>query len=140
MAKTKTIYDEPQDSPDREIGLRLKQLRTARGMTLDALATLIGITFQQLHKYEMGTARMTAHRLHSISKILRADLNYFYGEDGHSFSVEEDRVSYATPLNNRESTKLLAAYWKIDDEETRKKVLMFVETMASAPKPKKNKK
>lgn len=143
MGDTKTIYKEPQDSPDREIGRRLKQLRATRGMTLDALASLIGITFQQLHKYEMGTARMSAHRLHLISKVFKVDVNYFYGEEiaeNKDFVVEEERTAYSTPLNNKESNKLLTAYWKIDDVETRNKVLMFVETMAAAPKQTKNNK
>ncbi len=66
---------------DATIGERIKTGRTLRGMSQEHLAAQIGVTFQQLQKYENGTNRVSASRLYGIAKLLGMPLAYFFG--GH---------------------------------------------------------
>lgn len=67
----------PTDA-DRYVGQQLRQGRRELGLTQEALATLLGITFQQIQKYETGRSRMSAGRLRDAAIALRKSINYFY--------------------------------------------------------------
>lgn len=66
---------------DGLIGNKMNQLRLARGMTRHQLAEKVGVTHQQLQKYEKGVNRITASRLADIAKALGVDVTYFFEED-----------------------------------------------------------
>jgi transcriptional regulator with XRE-family HTH domain len=75
---------------DRHVGRRIRMLRVLVGMTQQELATLIGVTYQQQHKYERGADRITAGRLHAIARALDVDVaDFFVGLEGLA-SVEQD--------------------------------------------------
>jgi transcriptional regulator with XRE-family HTH domain len=63
---------------DRYVGARLRECRIMAGMTQPQLAELIGITYQQEHKYEKGINRIAAGRLYQIARVLGVDVGYFY--------------------------------------------------------------
>jgi transcriptional regulator with XRE-family HTH domain len=63
---------------DRHIGARLRQRRVMNGLTQQALADLIGVTYQQAHKYENGVNRIAAGRLYTIAQVLGVDVGYFF--------------------------------------------------------------
>ena len=63
---------------DRHIGARLRQCRVSKGLTQQALADLIGVTYQQAHKYENGVNRIAAGRLYTIAQVLDVDVDYFF--------------------------------------------------------------
>ncbi|HEX6259160.1 MAG TPA: helix-turn-helix transcriptional regulator [Woeseiaceae bacterium] len=63
---------------DRHIGARLRQRRVMNGLTQQGLADLIGVTYQQAHKYENGVNRIAAGRLYTIAQALGVDVGYFY--------------------------------------------------------------
>lgn len=63
---------------DRHIGARLRQRRVMNGLTQQGLADLIGVTYQQAHKYENGVNRIAAGRLYTIAQVLRVDVGYFF--------------------------------------------------------------
>jgi transcriptional regulator with XRE-family HTH domain len=66
------------DDLDRHIGLRLKMRRILCGLSQDDLSKELGITFQQVQKYEKAMNRISASRLYDIAKILKTTLEYFY--------------------------------------------------------------
>ena len=70
----------PRDSRelDRHVGARLRDRRIMLGLTQTELARLIGVTCQQLHKYERGIDRITAGQLFKLAAVLNVDLGYFY--------------------------------------------------------------
>jgi transcriptional regulator with XRE-family HTH domain len=75
---------------DRHVGRRIRMLRILAGMTQQQLATSIGVTYQQQHKYERGADRITAGRLHAIARALDVDVaDFFVGLEGLA-SVEHD--------------------------------------------------
>ena len=63
---------------DRHIGARLRQLRIMNGLTQQMLADLIGVTYQQAHKYETGVNRVGAGKLYTIAQVLGVDVDYFF--------------------------------------------------------------
>ena len=67
----------PQEM-DRYVGSRIRQRRILLGMTQQQMAELIGVTYQQAYKYERGTNRVSAGRLHQIALALGVGINYFY--------------------------------------------------------------
>ena len=69
----------PQDT-DRYIGARMRERRIMLGLTQLELAELIGVTFQQMHKYETGLNRISAGRLYPLAQTLGVEVGYFYQE------------------------------------------------------------
>ena len=67
----------PEDT-DWHVGARMRERRIMLGLTQPQLAELIGVTYQQAHKYEKGVNRVAAGRLYNIARVLGVDLNYFF--------------------------------------------------------------
>jgi transcriptional regulator with XRE-family HTH domain len=67
----------PQDV-DRYVGARIRERRIILGLTQQQMADLIGVTYQQAHKYEKGINRVAAGRLYSIAQALGVEVSYFY--------------------------------------------------------------
>jgi transcriptional regulator with XRE-family HTH domain len=63
---------------DRHVGARMRQQRIMLGLTQQQLAELIGVTYQQAHKYEKGINRVSASRLYSVAQALGVEVSYFY--------------------------------------------------------------
>jgi transcriptional regulator with XRE-family HTH domain len=74
---------------DRHVGARLRERRIMLGLTQQQLADLVGVTYQQSHKYERGTNRMAASRLYKAAQVLGVEVSYFFEElhDGGTFWV-----------------------------------------------------
>ncbi len=80
LAKTKvneSARPRPQDA-DRYVGARLREQRLMLGMTQQQMAELIGVTYQQAHKYEKGINRIAGGRLYTIAQALGVEVNFFY--------------------------------------------------------------
>ena len=69
---------------DVHVGGRLRLRRLAVGLSQERLAKSIGITFQQIQKYERGTNRIVASRLHDLARVLDVPVNYFFTDIGSS--------------------------------------------------------
>lgn len=76
---------------DRHIGARLRQRRVQNGLTQQQMADLIGVTYQQAHKYETGLNRIAAGRLYLIAQVLGVDVGYFFE------GLEDEEQSAPTP-------------------------------------------
>ena len=74
MRKTKGTADEI----DKHVGLRIRNRRVLMGLSQEKLADAVGVTFQQVQKYERGTNRVSASRLYTFSKILGVKIDFFY--------------------------------------------------------------
>lgn len=75
---------------DAHVGQRLRLLRKERGLSQTALAARVGVTFQQLQKYETGKNRLSASRLYRLASVLRVDVSAFF--DGLPDTVQSDPV------------------------------------------------
>lgn len=105
--KTKQHIGMPVDTSgiDKAVGLRINVRRRLLKITQKELASQIGVTFQQLQKYEQGINRISASRLWQISRILKTDVNFFFDD------AMSDRINDSV-LDN-ESLRFLSAYMKI---------------------------
>jgi transcriptional regulator with XRE-family HTH domain len=78
---------------DRHVGARVRERRIMLGFTQQQLADLIGVTYQQAHKYERGINRISAGRLFEVAHVLSVPVNYFFeglgGEEGRAVSPRE---------------------------------------------------
>lgn len=110
---------------DRTVGLRITTLRKARGLSQTALGTAIGVTFQQVQKYEKGQNRVGAGRLREIANHLEVPISAQFDE-GKEDGTDETFVMLA----EHGSIDLLRAYAAIEDVEMRRNVLALVRTAA----------
>jgi transcriptional regulator with XRE-family HTH domain len=89
----------PAVSVDRLVGARLKERRTMLGLSQDDLAQRIGITYQQLHKYENAVNRISASRLFLCAQELNAPIDYFFDDLGGALAAEERRPRHRRSLS-----------------------------------------
>ncbi len=82
------------DSIERHVGQRIRKRRIELGLTQQQLAQMIGVTFQQAHKYEYGVNRISAGRLFELANVLGVEIGYFFSD----VSDENER----TVLDNRQ--------------------------------------
>lgn len=121
---------------DIHVGSRIRLRRNILGISQEKLGESLGITFQQVQKYEKGTNRVGASRLQAIASILNAPVAFFFegapGEDGQAATgLAEEGSAYVTDfLNSSEGIQLNRAFVRIHDPKVRRKVLDLVKVLA----------
>lgn len=130
--KTEKDFGESAENAklDPFIGMRVKQRRMELGMTQGQLGNKLGITFQQVQKYENGKNRISASTLFKISQILGVSISYFVEGFNESFALRDEN-SLVYHVKNKESVNLMNYYADISDAFTRKKVFDLVKAIAS---------
>src|SRR5580765_2586972 len=118
---------------DIQVGNRVRIRRMLIGMSQERLGDLLGLTFQQVQKYEKGVNRIGAGRLFEMSRILNVPVDFFYegvnaapahsGEEGQGPPVMEF-------VSSGEGMQLSLAFMKIKDAKVRKRVLDLVKSLA----------
>lgn len=117
--------------------------RSLLGISQEKLAEAVGITFQQIQKYERGVNRVSASRLFHIGEALDSPVSYFYAEYGGPKSrfaagglADNDQESFANEtdsmLYSKETAELLKAYYSLDDENKRKELLKIIRSMVDS--------
>ena len=121
---------------DHHVGARVRARRILLGMSQEKLGDALGVTFQQVQKYEKGTNRIGASRLENISRVLEVPPAYFFenivnGNAGMTgFAEDAARApthNFATPA---EGLNLNKAFSRIADAKVRKHILELVESLA----------
>jgi len=117
---------------DRKIGQRVRSRRLEIGMSQERLAELLGITFQQVQKYEKGVNRIAASRLFDIASALQQPVAKFYeGLSARAAGAAESRQSYVDDaLATPEGAQLMSVFASIRSQRVRRKVLELVRTLA----------
>ncbi len=124
---------------DIHVGSRIRLRRTMLGMSQEKLGEALGITFQQIQKYEKGTNRVGASRLQNISTILNVPVSFFFedapGEQaavGSSGFSEAASSNYVVDfLSSSEGLQLNRAFVKINDPKVRRKVVDLVKALSA---------
>lgn len=120
---------------DIHVGGRIRLRRNMLGMSQEKLGESLGITFQQIQKYEKGTNRVGASRLQAIASILEVPVAFFFEDapggpaaDGLS---EESQTTYVVDfLSSTEGLRLNRAFVRISDPKVRAKIIDLVQTLA----------
>jgi len=146
MAKSKPQFGRgsgKRHPVDVHVGGRVKQRRKLLGMTQTDLGDAIGLTFQQVQKYERGVNRIGASRLLALTQALDVSIDYFF-EDmpsevaaispvtkgrGKAKKLPMDELD---PMVKRETLELVRAYYKIEDADVRKGVYQLTKAMGAA--------
>jgi transcriptional regulator with XRE-family HTH domain len=132
------MSDEKRPHPiDVHVGGRVRLRRTMIGMSQDKLADALGLTFQQIQKYEKGVNRIGASRVFEISKILNVPIQFFFddydmrtGSYGFAEQGADDGASMMELLNSPEGVQLCKHFASIRDPKVRKRVLELVKTLS----------
>jgi transcriptional regulator with XRE-family HTH domain len=120
---------------DRHVGSRLRSRRVEAGLSQEKLGEALGITFQQIQKYEKGLNRIGASRLQTAASVLSVSVNYFF--EGAPQSAPDaspagfaDGSPGATPfVGKQEMDLLLSAFQRIPDAEVRRQILGLVQAL-----------
>ena len=104
---------------DVHVGSRIRLRRTLLGMSQERLGEALGLTFQQVQKYETGVNRVSASRLFDLSRVLDVPIGFFFDD-------VPDVV-----LSRRETVELVGAYYRILDPAVRQRVLDLIKSLGS---------
>lgn len=121
---------------DIHVGSRLRLRRNMLGISQEKLGESLGITFQQVQKYEKGTNRVGASRLQAISSILAVPVSFFFEDapdgDGLHKGLAEDSASIyvADFMSSTEGLQLNRAFARISDTKVRRKIVELVKALA----------
>ncbi|NDB66580.1 MAG: XRE family transcriptional regulator [Methylocystaceae bacterium] len=124
---------------DRHVGSRVKLRRNLLGMSQEKLGAALGLSFQQIQKYEKGTNRIGASRLQQISKILKVMPAFFFegaptlsNDPAVGFS-EDGTPGYVTEfLSTVEGLQVCKAFARIQDIKVRKRLVELLVSLAAA--------
>ena len=144
---------ESRASPvDGHVGVRIRLRRTLMGMSQERLGDALGLTFQQVQKYERGVNRVGASRLFDLSRVLDVPISFFFDDMPapmagaaaatgglgsrrmFGFADAQDSLGGGLAdelLNRRETLELVRAYYKITDAGVRKRVFDLIKSMAT---------
>ena len=128
---------------DVHVGQRIRQRRILLGMSQEKLADAIGLTFQQVQKYERGANRVGSSRLFDLARVLDVPIAFFFEDmeanvaaksPSRLMGVSDSRVpSYESgpdTLMRRETLELVRAYYRIEEPSVRKRVFELTKTLA----------
>ncbi len=121
---------------DKEIGTRVRMRRISIGMSQEKLGEMLGLTFQQVQKYEKGMNRISVGRLVDIAKILGVEIHFFFegiksakAESG--FAEEEAPPYIADVMSTPEGLQLIRTFTGIKSAKVRKSIVQLVASLAA---------
>ncbi|MDI1344542.1 MAG: helix-turn-helix transcriptional regulator [Pseudolabrys sp.] len=121
------------DPLDILVGKRIRTQRLVRKMSQSELGKQLGITFQQIQKYESGVNRVGAGRLQTIAKIFDLPVSVFFGEDNATLDASDAaNETVLNFLNTARAVKLLKDFSRIKDPAIQQAVVALVEKIADA--------
>ena len=145
MKKLSQQLEEPNSTPrygrgtgvpnpiDVHVGARIRMRRLLLGMNQETLANALGLTFQQVQKYEGGANRVSASRLSAMADILGVPISYFFGDlrpDDSEVSPEDRR--WREHLQRPETIEFIRLYYAIPDPKIRRQFLEMAKTVAES--------
>lgn len=145
MAKSRTSQRLGRSTPEKpnpidvQVGSRVRLRRSMLGLSQEKLGELIGLTFQQVQKYERGANRIGASRLYQLSRVLDVPVNFFYDNTDPvrapaiptDFAEASAEALASDPLRQRESIDLVDAYFAIEDSAVRRRLFELAKALAA---------
>jgi transcriptional regulator with XRE-family HTH domain len=127
---------------DIHVGSRVRLRRTLLGLSQEKLGEAVGLTFQQIQKYERGANRIGASRLFEFSRILDVPVSFFFDDMAEKMKAGEAPGVLAAadqpqaplepdPLTRRETLELVRAYYRISDPQVRKRLFELTKSLGT---------
>ena len=130
---------------DVHVGNRLRMRRSIIGWSQERLADAVGLTFQQVQKYERGANRISASRLYDFSRVLDVDVSYFFEQYNEkqkpaSFKYgfadsDQDQFLDTGKWYDKETLELIRIYYSIHDQKLRRNLVKVIQNMAKMQTP-----
>ena len=125
---------------DRHVGNRVRMRRLLVGMSQEKLGELLGITFQQVQKYEKGSNRVSASRLYQIARVLGVPVQFFYDElkehdNASGYAESEGADAIAGALQSPDGVQIARIFSETTDPDKRKLILNAVKLLADYKGP-----
>ena len=147
IASEQIDRDAKHNLVDSHVGARMRLRRTLMGMSQERLGEALGLTFQQVQKYERGVNRVSASRLYDLARVLDAAVVAQVGrlpgfsprpaggfaEQQEGFEPPLTQTQQDSGLNRRETLELVRAYYRIPDAAVRKRMFELIKSMAAEP-------
>ena len=135
-----TLKDEGPDPIDKYVGSRIRGKRTGLRISQGNLGKAIGVTFQQIQKYESGANRVGSSNLYKIAKALGVDVSFFFEGVEAQLEVAESAAAMGMsdqpvvrlemePMNSRHASELAHNYFRIADPQVRKRLFYLVRAL-----------
>ena len=125
---------------DVHVGRRLRARRTILGISQSTLGEQLGLTFQQIQKYERGTNRVSSSRLFDLTRVLDVPIAYFFEEMSAGVEAQSPGQLHGAapslpgeehdPMARRETLELVRAYYRIQDQNVRKRITDLARALA----------
>nr|WP_233560128.1 helix-turn-helix transcriptional regulator [Oleomonas cavernae] len=112
---------------DIHVGARVKLRRQLLGFSQTELGNALDLTFQQVQKYEKGTNRISASKLHKMAEVLDVPISFFF--DGVEGAKRDSDSGDLDMMSRAETINLVRAYYSIDDDAVRRKVIELLRTL-----------
>lgn len=131
MGKSFAKQDLSSTQIDRHIGERIRRRRTLLGLTQEQLADALGISYQQVQKYETGANRVTAGRLFQIGQSLQCDVAFFYQDLAETPADPAQATQGGVDVSSRAVIELVRNFQAIESEALRSSLLNLARNIAS---------
>ncbi|WP_262696013.1 helix-turn-helix domain-containing protein [Kordiimonas aquimaris] len=128
--KNNNIQGETRTSPDPidiHVGLRVRERRKMLSMSQSSLGDIVGVTFQQIQKYERGTNRIGSSRLLRVANALDVPVSYFF--EGAANHLQEPMGADSSLYDLEETQELVSVYYGIQGTFVRKKMMTIIELL-----------
>ena len=117
------------------VGRRVRMRRKMLAMSQEKLGAALGLTFQQVQKYENGTNRMGASRLQQMSDILQVPVEFFFEGAPNASAPDRSNVTLSMAhiddfVSNSDGLRLIGAFMRIDNAAVRRRIVMLVQEIA----------
>ena len=124
------------DPVDLAVGAHIRLVRKMRGLSQQGLAEAVGVTFQQIQKYEKGSNRISASRLQHTARVLEVSPGYFFEgaptDSAEPGFAEESSQSYVVDfLASTEGLQLNRAFLRVRDPKVRRRIVDLVTALAT---------
>jgi transcriptional regulator with XRE-family HTH domain len=130
-----TVKKSPH-ATDRHVGNRVRMRRMMQGMSQEKLGNALGLSFQQVQKYEKGTNRIEASRLQHIASIQQVPISFFFEDaPGQSSILDEPCDDVSGFLATTDGLALTKAYMQIENAKLRRSIVALVKQMAGEDEP-----
>ena len=115
---------------DTHVGQQIRDKRNERGMSQTEVANALGVTFQQVQKYERGTNRVGASRLFDLSRILSVPVQYFFEDLENQPTPIEEEDDNVIHLMKPDTVELVEAYFKVENPQVRRQILSTIRSIS----------
>lgn len=124
---------------DRHVGSRVRLRRKILDMSQERLGESLGVTFQQVQKYERGVNRIGASRLYALSQVLNVPVGYFFegveaGESGLGMSDAEQPPLMYDLIQSTDGVDMASAFSKIEDPKVRRRIIELLRALSGGEK------